>query len=81
LHIFTENMFFKKDADAADLPKPKSNRKSIFTGIIVGGAIGSVLSLLFAPDKGKNTRKKLGNFLEKYRKNEETRDSASDPKA
>ena len=28
-------------------------------GLIVGGAIGSVLSVLFAPDKGAQTRKKV----------------------
>lgn len=28
-------------------------------GIIIGGAIGSVLGLLFAPKKGKDTRKML----------------------
>ncbi len=39
--------------------KIKKRRGSLITGIIVGGAVGSVLSLLFAPDKGVNTRKKV----------------------
>lgn len=60
-----------------------SRKGSLFTGIIVGGAVGSVLSLLFAPDKGENTRAKIAKksqdlinegktkaeeFLEKYKK-------------
>lgn len=52
-------MFFrKKDKKDPQTPKCKQ-KKSIITGIIVGGAIGSVLSLLFAPDKGEKTRKKV----------------------
>ncbi len=37
----------------------KRKRRSLITGIIVGGAVGSVLSLLFAPDKGEKTRDKV----------------------
>lgn len=69
-----------------DQEKTKAKRKkriSLFTGLIVGGAVGSVISLFFAPDKGRNTRKwawKKGkaavsegtsvaeNFLKKYHK-------------
>jgi len=49
-----------------DEKKPK--KSGILTGLIVGGAIGSVLSLLFATKKGRETVKKLpGDALEKGR--------------
>jgi len=59
--------------------KPKKSN-SLFTGLIVGGAVGSVLSLLFATKKGREVVKKSGDkiietgktaaekFVEKYRK-------------
>jgi gas vesicle protein len=31
----------------------------VLTGVIVGGAIGSILGLTFAPKKGKDTRKAI----------------------
>ena len=52
--------------DGMDEKKPK--KSGILTGLIVGGAIGSVLSLLFATKKGRETVKKLpGDALEKGR--------------
>ncbi|UZR94474.1 YtxH domain-containing protein [Chondrinema litorale] len=33
--------------------------ESFFAGVILGAAVGAVTALLFAPDKGKRTRKKL----------------------
>ena len=63
--------------------KKKNNKKSLIIGIIVGSAIGSALSLIFAPEKGEKTRKKIsdrikdwfsigktkgGKFLDKYKK-------------
>ncbi|WP_282122781.1 YtxH domain-containing protein [Algibacter mikhailovii] len=36
-----------------------SNSGSTFLGILAGGAIGVTLGLLFAPDKGVNTRQKV----------------------
>jgi gas vesicle protein len=72
-------MFFKKKKKSLE----KKKDTSIVMGLIVGGAIGSVISLLFAPDSGKNTRKKVAKkgrdvyeksktqaelFLEKYNK-------------
>jgi gas vesicle protein len=59
--------------------KPKKSN-SLFTGLIVGGAVGSVLSLLFATKKGREVVKKSGDrivksgktaaerFAEKYRR-------------
>lgn len=35
------------------------NNENTFLGLIAGGAIGVVLGILFAPDKGTATRKKL----------------------
>jgi len=42
--------------------KKKKVRRGIFkilTGFIVGSAIGSILGLTFAPNKGKDTRKAI----------------------
>lgn len=77
-------MFFKKkDKVLIETPEKKKGRFSLITGIVVGGAVGSVISLLFAPDKGVQTRKKVSKkgkelyakgktkaelFLEKYNK-------------
>ncbi|MFC4263011.1 YtxH domain-containing protein [Ferruginibacter yonginensis] len=33
--------------------------KKLITGILVGAAVGAALGILFAPDKGKETRKKI----------------------
>ncbi|MDH3324801.1 MAG: YtxH domain-containing protein [Candidatus Peregrinibacteria bacterium] len=58
----------------------EKKRNGLLTGLIVGGAVGSVLSLLFATKKGRESVKKLPkdayektkstaeNFLEKYKK-------------
>jgi len=44
--------------------KPKKGF-GLITGMIVGGAIGSVASLMFAPDKGSKTRKRVRKQGEK----------------
>lgn len=44
--------------------KKKKVGKGVFrllTGVIVGGAIGSILGLTLAPKKGKDTRKAIRN--------------------
>jgi len=58
----------------------KKKSSGILTSMIVGGAIGSVLSLLFSTEKQRKTAKKMSkqviekgksvaeDFLEKYKK-------------
>ncbi len=41
--------------------KSKSKLKSLFGGILIGGAIGSILGLTLAPKKGKETREIIKN--------------------
>ncbi len=33
--------------------------KKLLTGVIVGAAVGAAIGILFAPESGKDTRKKL----------------------
>ncbi len=77
-----------KTEELLDSVMPKKQKKckkygGLITGIVVGGAVGSVASLLFAPKKGSETRadvaekgkelyqegrSKAEEFLDKYRK-------------
>lgn len=40
---------------------------AVLAGILTGAAIGASFGVLYAPDKGKNTRDKLTYQLDKYR--------------
>ena len=44
-----------------------SRRSSNLLFFAVGAAAGAILGILYAPDKGKNTREKLGAKLDDYR--------------
>ncbi|UXP33809.1 YtxH domain-containing protein [Reichenbachiella agarivorans] len=45
-----------------------SNNSNSLFAFIIGAATGAVLGVLYAPDKGENTRDKLSYQLDKYRK-------------
>ena len=49
-------MFTKKKASASSLP--------IITGTVAGAAIGAIAGVLFAPKKGKETRKDIKDSIE-----------------
>jgi len=44
-----------------------SNRGNAFLAFITGAAVGTLAGILFAPDKGSNTRNKLSYQLDKYK--------------
>ena len=44
-----------------------SKSSKTFWAFMTGAAVGSVLGILYAPDKGENTRNKLFYQLQKYR--------------
>lgn len=44
-----------------------SRRSNNLLFFAAGAAVGAILGILYAPDKGKNTREKLGSKLDEYR--------------
>jgi gas vesicle protein len=46
----------------------KKGGSSTLLAFLVGAATGAILGILYAPDKGSNTREKLSFQLDKYRK-------------
>ena len=45
-----------------------SNTSKTIVSFLIGVAAGALVGILYAPDKGVNTREKLSFLLEKYRK-------------
>lgn len=45
-----------------------SNSKATFWAFLAGLATGAAIGILYAPDKGENTRDKLSYQLDKYKK-------------
>ncbi|MFT7036684.1 MAG: gas vesicle protein [Cyclobacteriaceae bacterium] len=45
-----------------------SKKSNTFLAFLTGAATGAMLGLLYAPDKGENTRDKLSFQLDKYKK-------------
>jgi gas vesicle protein len=46
----------------------KKNSSNALMAFIAGAAAGAILGILYAPDKGVNTREKLSFRLDKYKK-------------
>lgn len=45
-----------------------SKKTNALMAFLVGAAAGAILGVLYAPDKGSNTREKLSFRLDKYKK-------------
>jgi len=45
-----------------------SNKSNTLLAFLMGAATGTIFGILFAPDKGSNTRDKLSYRLDKYKK-------------
>ena len=43
-----------------------SNGPNFFTGLLVGGIIGAILGLLFAPQPGEKTREQLRGRMDEF---------------
>lgn len=59
---------FALDEDFADEPhRTEHGRRNFFAGLALGALLGAGVALLFAPDRGVNTRKRLGRQLRRLR--------------
>jgi len=59
---------FALDEDLVEEPvKGEHGKRNFFVGIAVGALLGAGVALLFAPDRGANTRKRLGRRLGQLR--------------
>lgn len=46
----------------------KKSSSNALMAFLAGAAVGTILGILYAPDKGSNTREKLSFRLDKYKK-------------
>lgn len=59
---------FALDEDLAEEPsKGGSGKRNFLMGLALGALVGAGVALLFAPDRGENTRKRLGKRLRRFR--------------
>ena len=59
---------FALDEDFAEEPnRIEHGRRNFFAGLAVGALLGAGVALLFAPDRGANTRRRLGRQLLRWK--------------
>jgi gas vesicle protein len=59
---------FALDEDFADEPhRIEHGKRNFFSGLAVGALLGASIALLFAPDRGVNTRRRLGRKIRQLR--------------
>ena len=59
---------FALDEDFAEEPhRLEHSRRNFFAGLAVGALLGAGVALLFAPDRGENTRRRLGRQFRRWR--------------
>jgi gas vesicle protein len=59
---------FTLDEDLAEEPLAAGHgKRNFFMGLALGAVLGAGVALLFAPDRGVNTRKRLGRRLRHLR--------------
>lgn len=46
----------------------EKNSSNTLVAFLAGAAVGAIIGILYAPDKGSNTREKLSYRLDKYKK-------------
>lgn len=72
---------FGKKKKKIEKPKRKSNLDKLIMGAIVGGAVGSVVGMSIAPQKGKETREIIAQkSKELIKKGQESLEKLSDLK-
>lgn len=47
----------------------ENNKTGVLVALVVGAAIGSVLGILYAPSKGRKTRKKIKSTVKDTKEN------------